>query len=82
MVVATGRAHEDGLATEFAGHDLEAEDSPVELGRSGRVANVQDGVVEAGDGDAHMVSLPGRWLRVEPRRRRDFPAPAAVVTAL
>ena len=60
MVVATARAHEHGLAAELAGDDLEAEDPAVELGRPGRVADEQDGVVEAGDGDAHRDSVRHR----------------------
>ena len=80
MVRAAGRPHEDGLATELVGDDLEAEDAAVELGGDGRVPDEQDGVVEAGDGDAHLDSValdvavstgpvmrrPARW----PGRRR------------
>jgi hypothetical protein len=51
MVVAAGGAHEDRLATELGGHDLETEDPPVELGCDRRVPDEQDRVVEAGDGD-------------------------------
>ena len=36
VVVAAGRPHEDGLATELVGDDLEAEDAAVELGGDGR----------------------------------------------
>ena len=60
VVVATGRAHEHGLATELAGHDLEAEDARVELGRRLRVAHEQDGVIQPGDRDAHGLSLRHR----------------------
>ena len=60
VVVATARAHEDGLAAELAGDDLEAEDAAVELGGPGGVADEQDGVVEAGDRDAHGDSVRHR----------------------
>ena len=60
MVVTAARAHEDGLAVELAGDDLEAEDTAVELGGPGRVPDEQDGVVEAGDRDAHRVSVRHR----------------------
>ena len=60
MVVAAARAHEDGLAAELAGDDLEAEDAAVELGGPRRVADEQDGVVEAGDRDAHRDSVRHR----------------------
>ena len=58
MVVAAAGAHEHGLAAELARDHLEAEDPAVELGRPLGVADEQDGVVEAGDGDAHGASVP------------------------
>ena len=50
VVVATAGAHEHG-ATSHAVDDLEAEEATVELGGCHRVADVQHGVVELGDGD-------------------------------
>ena len=70
MVVAAGRAHEHGLAAELVGDDLEAEDAAVELGGDRRVADEQDGVVEARDGDAHDGILRRGRGRVDRRSRR------------
>jgi hypothetical protein len=58
VVVTTGGPHEDGLAAHFGADHLEAEDPTVELGRLRGVANEQDGVVEAGDRNAHGPSVP------------------------
>ncbi len=73
MVVVTTRSpHEDRLAPECALDDLETEDARIELGSAGRVANVQDGMVEARDGDRHEASLrpaAGACLRREIRAR-------------
>jgi hypothetical protein len=63
VVVAGCGAHEDRLATELVGDDLEAEDPAVELGRDRSIANEQDRVVESGDGDAHPRSLRQRPIR-------------------
>ena len=47
VVVAGAGAHEDGAAAEGVLDDLEAEDASVERRRRGRVADIQDGVVES-----------------------------------
>ena len=57
MVRPTAGAHEDRATAEDALDDLEPEDPAVELRGAGRVADVEDGVVEARDGDAHASSL-------------------------
>jgi hypothetical protein len=50
MVVLPARgAEEHGAAAELLGNDLEAEDVAVELGRYGRVSNVEHGVIESRD---------------------------------
>src|SRR5258706_12511104 len=61
IVVVRGerRPHEDGLPVHLAADDLEPEDPTVELGRPRRVADEEDGVVQAGDWDAHRISLCG-----------------------
>ncbi len=64
MIVATGRSHEHRPASERVLDDFEAEDARIELGGAGRIANVQDGMVEARDGNAHDDSLPVRGRRV------------------
>lgn len=53
MVVPAGGPQEDRSAAHLGADDLEAEDAPVEVDGDVRVADPQDGVVEAGDGDAH-----------------------------
>ena len=67
VVVTDRRAHEHRPSAEGALHDLEPEDPAVELGAGRRVADVQDRVVQAGDGDGHGASVPGSGLRVDHR---------------
>jgi hypothetical protein len=60
VVGAAGRAHEDRAPADLGAHDLEAEDTPIELGAALSVAHEEDGMIEAGDGDHPGILLRER----------------------
>src|SRR5439155_2425566 len=69
VVTLERAAQEDRLPVHLATDDLEPEDPRVELGSPLGIANEQDGVVEAGDGNAHRTLSTGSVAAVSVWRR-------------